>query len=112
MDILTKVFFYRIFFTKNCNRVELIAKSNYGRRYSTLLLLAQVVITVRFKLAKKICRLVNEVEYELGEIGSIKSYGPAAPTIVPRHVIGPFSQVLSSPFDLLHFEMHRYSARH
>lgn len=49
-----------------------------------------------FRLARKIRRLVNEVQYELGEIGSIKTYGAAAPRIVLRHVIGPFSQVLSS----------------
>lgn len=49
-----------------------------------------------FRLARKIRRLVNEAQYELGEIGSIKTHGAAAPRIVLRHVIGPFSRVLSS----------------
>lgn len=40
--------------------------------------------------------MVNEAQYELGEIGSIKTHGAAAPRIVLRHVIGPFSRVLSS----------------
>lgn len=72
------------------------ADAQVGLSSNMLIISCNAASAEGFRLARKIRRLVNEAQYELGEIGSIKTHGAAAPKIVPRHVIGPFSRVLSS----------------